>query len=93
MAPTYKAKFLIFSQEEDDRFTTLKFKEIISCKYIPSSLLQDVGMQDSFTYLLTFCGLQKFVSIHENTYVELITKFYTSLDVNSNDSHILGKKY
>ena len=89
LAPTYIANFLIYSQEEGDRFSSLKFWEIISCKYFPSSLLQKVGMHDSFTQLLTSCGLQKFVSIHEHTYVELIMEFYTSLEVKSNDSRIL----
>ena len=92
MSITYKAKFPIFSHKEDDRFTTLKFREIIHCKYIPFSLLQDVGMDKSFNKLLTNCGLKKFVSIHEPTYIELITEFYTSLEVNPNDSYILELK-
>ena len=55
-------------------------------------------MLDSFNQMLTNCGLQKFVSMHEDTYIELLTEFYTSLEVNSNDSHILefrmlGKKH
>ena len=32
LAPTYKARFLIFSHEQGARFTTLKSREIISCK-------------------------------------------------------------
>ena len=95
---TYKAKFPIFSHEEGEKFTTIKFREIIGCKYIPNSLLNDVGMNESFHQMLINCGLKKFISIHEDTYVELITEFYTTLDVNSNNSqilefHMLGTKH
>ena len=41
---TYKAKFPILSHEEGAKFTTVKFREIIGCKYIPNSLLNDMGM-------------------------------------------------
>ena len=40
---TYQAKFPILSHLEGARFTTLKFREMVTCKYIPNSLLQDVG--------------------------------------------------
>ena len=86
---TYKAKFLILSHDEGARFAKNKFREMVACKYIPTSLLNDVGMYDSFTQLLTNYGLKKFVSIHEHTFVDLNMEFYTSLDVNANNSHIL----
>ena len=89
LTPTYKERFLIFSHEEGAKFTIIKVRDIIDCKYIPTSLLNNVSMNESFTQILTICGLKKFVSMHENTYVELITKFYTTLDVNSNNSYIL----
>ena len=38
---------------------------------------------------MTSWGLKKFISLHEPIYVELIIEFYTSLEVNSNDAHIL----
>ena len=46
-------------------------------------------MNESFNQMLTSCGLKKFMSMHEDTYIELITEFYTTLDVNSNNSQIL----
>ena len=46
-------------------------------------------MSDSFNLMLTTSDLKKFVSMHEDTYVELITEFYTTLDVNSKNSQIL----
>ena len=46
-------------------------------------------MSDSFNELLTTSSLQKFISMHEDVYVELITEFYTILDVNANNSQIL----
>ena len=39
--------------------------------------------------MLTQCGLKKFVAMHEDTYVDLITEFYTTLDVNESNSQIL----
>ena len=39
--------------------------------------------------MVTQCGLKKFVSMHEATYIELITEFYTTLDVNEKNSQIL----
>ena len=48
LTPTYKQKFPILSHEEIAKFTTIKFREIIGCKYIPNSLLNDVGMSYSF---------------------------------------------
>ena len=44
LSKTYKAKFLILTHEEGERLTTLRFREILGCKYIPNSLLNDVGM-------------------------------------------------
>ena len=81
--------FLILSYIEGDRFTKNKFRENISCKYIPTSLHQDISMHDLFNQLLTNCGLKKFVSMHEHTFVDLIMEFYTYLEVNANDSHII----
>ena len=62
---------------------------MVVCKYIPTSLLQDVSMNDSFTQLLTNYGLKKFVSMYEYTFVDLNMEFYITLEVNANDSHIL----
>ena len=62
---TYKAKFPILSYEERAKLTTIRFREIVGCKYIPNSLLNDVGMHDSFDKMLTICGLMKFISMHE----------------------------
>ena len=86
---TYQAKFPILSHDESARFTKNKFREMVAWKYIPTSLLNDVGMYDSFNQLLTNCGLKKFVSMHEHTFVDLNMEFYTTLNVNANDSHIL----
>ena len=86
---TYQVRFSILSHIEGDRFTSLKFREIISYKYIPNSLLQDVGMYDSFNQLLINYGLKIFISMLEPIYIELTAKFYTSLEVNHNDSYIL----
>ena len=98
LSQTYKAKFPILTHEEGNKFTAIKFHEIISCKYIPNSLLNNVGMLEEFDQMLTQCGLKKFVSMHEATYIELITEFYTTLDVNEKNSQILefrmqGKKH
>ena len=46
-------------------------------------------MLESFNQLLTQCGLMKFVSMHEDTIVDLVTEFYTTLDVNDKNSQIL----
>ena len=89
LSKTYKAKFRILTHEEGAKFTTIKFREIIGCKYIPNSLLNDVGMLESFDQLLTQCGLKRFISMHEVTNVELTTEFYTTLDVNAKNSQIL----
>ena len=86
---TYKAKFPILTHEEGNKFTSIKFREIIGCKYIPNSILTNVGMLEEFDQMLTQCGLKKFVSMHEATYIELITEFYTTLDVNKKNSQIL----
>ena len=98
LSKTYKAKFPILTHEEGTKFTTIKFRKIIGYKYIPNSLLKDVGMLESFDQLLTQCGLKRFVSMHEDTNVELTTEFYTTLDVNAKNSQILefrmqGKKH
>ena len=86
---TYKAKFLILSHAEGAKLTTIRFKEILGCKYIPNSLLNNVGMLQVFNQMLTQCDLKKFVAMHEDTYVDLITEFYTILDVNESNSQIL----
>ena len=36
LSQTYKAKFPILTHEEGAKFTTIKFREIIGCKYIPT---------------------------------------------------------
>ena len=69
--------------------TTIRFREILGCKYIPNSLLTNVGMLQVFDQLLNQCGLKKFVDMHEDTYVDLIHEFYTTLDVNESNSRIL----
>ena len=86
LSQTYKAKFPILTHEEGTKFTTIKFRKIIGCKYILNSLLKNVGMLESFDQLLTQCGLKKFISMHEDTNVELTTKFYTTFDVNAKNS-------
>ena len=98
LSKTYKAKFLILSHEEGARLTTIKFREILGCKYISQSLLNKIHMFDVFDKMLNQCGLKKFVSMHEDTYVDLVTKFYITLDVNTTNSQIMefrleGKKH
>ena len=61
LSQTYKTKFPILSHEEGAKLTTIKFREIVGFKYIPNSLLNDVGMHDSFDKILTTCRLKKFV--------------------------------
>ena len=46
-------------------------------------------MLEEFDQMLTQCSFKKFISMHEATYVELITEFYTTLDVNEKNSQIL----
>ena len=46
-------------------------------------------MLQVFDQMLTQCGLKKFIFMHEDTYVDLITEFYTTLDVNESNSQIL----
>ena len=75
---TYKAKFSILTYDEGARFTKNKFREMVACRCIPTSLLNDVGMHDSFNQLLTNCGLKKFVSMHEHTFFDLNMEFYTT---------------
>ena len=89
LSQTYKAKFSILTHEEGNKFTSIKVREIIGCKYIPNSILTNVRMFDEFDQMLTQYSLKKFVSMHEATYVELITEFYTTLDVNEKNSQIL----
>ena len=48
--------------------------------------MKDVGILESFDQLLTQCCLKRFVSMHEDTNVELTTEFYTTLDVNAQNS-------
>ena len=86
LSKTYKAKFLILSHEEGARLTTIRFREILGCKYISQSLLNKIRMFDVFDKMLNQCGLKKFVSMHEDTYVDLVTEFYTTLDVNATNS-------
>ena len=45
---TYKAKFLILSHQESEKLTKIRFREILGCKYIPNSLLNNVGMLEVF---------------------------------------------
>ena len=59
LSQTYKAKFPLLSHTKDVKFTTIKFREIIGCKYIPNSLLNDVGMHESFDKMLTTYGLRR----------------------------------
>ena len=54
-----------------------------------NSLLTKVGMFDVFDNMLSQCGFKKFISMQEDTYVDLITEFYTTLDVNANNSQVL----
>ena len=89
LSQTYKAKFSILTHEEGNKFTSIKFYEIVGCKYIPNPLLNNIGMLKEFDQMLTQYGLKKFISIHEATYVKLITEFYTTLDVNEKNSQIL----
>ena len=97
LTQTYKAPFPIHTHEEGSSYTTIKFREIISCKYIPTPLLNDVGMLDSFDQMMTQCGLKKFVSMHEDTYIDLLTEFYTTLDNSTNSQvlefRLLGKQH
>ena len=44
LSKTYKAKFLILSYVEGTKLITIRFREILGCKYIPHSLLNNVGM-------------------------------------------------
>ena len=89
LSQTYKAKFSILNHEEGNKFTSIKFHEIVGCKYIPNLLLNNVGMLEEFDQMLTQCGLKKFIYMHEATYVKLITEFYTTLDVNEKNLQIL----
>ena len=89
LSKTYKAKFTILTHEEGDRFTKIKFREILDCKYIPNSLLNDVKMLEPFNQLLTQCGLMKFVSMHEDSIVDLVTEFYTTLEGHAKNTNTL----
>ena len=89
LSKTYKAKFLILSHAEGAKLTTIRFREILGCKYIPNPLLKNVCMLQVFDQMLTQCGLKKFVSMHKDTYVDLLTEFYTTLDINESNSQIL----
>ena len=53
LTKTYKAKFPILTHEEGAKFTLIKFRKITSCKYVPNSILKDVGMLESFDKMLT----------------------------------------
>ena len=89
LSKTYKAKFLFLSHAEGAKSITIRFREILGCKYITNSLLNNVGMLQVFDQMLTQCGLKKFVAMHEDTYFDLITEFYTTLDVNESNTQIL----
>ena len=89
LSKTYKAKFLILSHEEGARLTIIRFREILGYKYISQSLLNKIRMFDVFHTMLNQCGLKKFVSMHEDTYGDLVTEFYATLDVNATNSQIL----
>ena len=98
LSKTYEANFPILSHEEGATLTKIMFREILGCKYISNSLLNNVGMFDEIDKMLQQCGLKKFVSMHEDTYVDLIIEFYTTLSVNTTNSKILefrlqGKKH
>ena len=53
LSKTYKAKFLILSHAEGTKLTTIRFREILGYKYIPNSLLNNVGMLQVFDQMLT----------------------------------------
>ena len=89
LSKTYKAKFLILSYAEGKKLKTIRFREILGCKYIPNSLLNNVSMLQAFDQLLNQYGFKKFVDMHEDTYVNLITEFYITLDVNERNSQVL----
>ena len=46
-------------------------------------------MLEPFNQMLNQYGLMKFVSMHEDSIVDLVTKFYTTLEVNAKNSQIL----
>ena len=48
LSKTYKAKYLVITHEEGARLTKIQFRDILECRYIPTSLLNDVGMLTSF---------------------------------------------
>ena len=64
----YKAKFLILSHAKGAKLTTIRFREILACKYMPTTLLTKVGMFDVFDNMLSKCSLKKFVSMQEDIY-------------------------
>ena len=53
LSQTYKAKFPILTHEEGNKFTSIKIHEIVGCKYIPNSILTNVGMFIEFDQMLT----------------------------------------
>ena len=71
LSKLYKAKFLISSHEEGAKLTNIRFREIVPCKYIPNSLLTNLGMFDEFDLLLNQSGLKKFVSNYPKTILEI----------------------
>ena len=98
LTKTYEANFPILSHEEGAILTKIQFREILGCKYISNSLLNNLGMFDEIDKMLHQCGLKKFISMHEDTHVDLIIEFYTTLNVNASNSKILefrleGKKH
>ena len=83
LTKTYEANFPILSHEEGAILTKIQFREI------SNSLLNNVGMFDEIDRMLQQSGLKKFISMHEDTYVDLIIEFYTTLNVNATNSKIL----
>ena len=92
LSKNYEANFPILSHEECATLTKIMFREILGCKYISNSLLNNVGMFDEIDKMLQQSGLKKFVSMHEDTYVDLIIEFYTTLSMNATNSKILELK-
>ena len=48
LSKTYKSKFLILSHTKGTKLTTIRFREILGCKYIHNSLLNNMSMLQVF---------------------------------------------
>ena len=48
LTKTYESQFPLLSYDEGARFITFKNKYVVSCKYIPFNLLEDINMHDFF---------------------------------------------